>query len=191
MKLFFPVTINFLKASSWHDLPVDQEPVQESLGPEEGLSLRTGVFPWPRPRLRTKVGAGISLGTPPEITLTCSLFSSISNKHRSTPKTPVSGLVLPDTAVTKLRPALTSTPGHSERGYQVTPSPGPLAQHYNFVLFPFVLSSGFPGVSEGKASACNVGDSCSIPGSGRSLGEGNGKPLQYSCLENSMDRGAW
>ena len=40
-------------------------------------------------------------------------------------------------------------------------------------------------------SACNVGHPSSIPGSGRSAGEGNGHPLQYSCLENSMDRGAW
>ena len=42
-----------------------------------------------------------------------------------------------------------------------------------------------------KESACNVGDLGSIPGSGRSPGEGNGNPLQYSCLENSMDGGAW
>ena len=45
--------------------------------------------------------------------------------------------------------------------------------------------------SEVKASACNVGDLASIPGSGRSPGEGNGNPLQYSCLEKPMDRGAW
>ena len=45
--------------------------------------------------------------------------------------------------------------------------------------------------SDGKPSAYNVGDLGSIPGSGRSLGEGNGNPLQYSCLENPMDRGAW
>ena len=49
----------------------------------------------------------------------------------------------------------------------------------------------FPGGSEVKASTCNVGDLGSIPGSGRSPGEGNGNPLQYSCLENPMDRGAW
>ena len=49
---------------------------------------------------------------------------------------------------------------------------------------------GFPGGSDGKASACNVGDPGSIPGSGRCPGEGNGNPLQYSCLENPMDRGA-
>ena len=49
----------------------------------------------------------------------------------------------------------------------------------------------FPGGSVGKESACNVGDLGSIPGSGRSPGEGNGNPLQYSYLENFMDRGAW
>ena len=49
----------------------------------------------------------------------------------------------------------------------------------------------FPGGSEVKASACNVGDPGSSPGSGRSPGEGNGNPLQYSCLENPMEGGAW
>ena len=50
---------------------------------------------------------------------------------------------------------------------------------------------GFPGGSEGKASACKVGDPGSIPRWGRSPGEGNGYSLQYSCLENPMDGGAW
>ena len=50
---------------------------------------------------------------------------------------------------------------------------------------------GFPGGSEVKASACNVGYLGLIPGSGRSPGEGNDNPLQYSCLENPMDGGAW
>ena len=50
---------------------------------------------------------------------------------------------------------------------------------------------GFPGGSDGNESTCNAGDSGWIPGSGRSPEEGNGNPLQYSCLENSMDRGAW
>ena len=49
----------------------------------------------------------------------------------------------------------------------------------------------FPGGSDGKASAYSVGDPGSIPGSRRSPGEGNGTPLQYSCLENPMDGGAW
>ena len=51
-------------------------------------------------------------------------------------------------------------------------------------------SWGFPGGSDTKGSACNAGDLGLIPGSGRSPGEGNGNPLQYSCLENPMDRGA-
>ena len=50
---------------------------------------------------------------------------------------------------------------------------------------------GFPGGPDSEESACNTGDPGSIPGSGRPLGEGNGYPLQYSCLENPMDRGAW
>ena len=50
---------------------------------------------------------------------------------------------------------------------------------------------GFPGGLEGKASARNEGDRGSIPGSGRSPGEGNGNPLQCSCLENPVDGGAW
>ena len=50
---------------------------------------------------------------------------------------------------------------------------------------------GFPGGSDGKASAYNAGDPGSISGSGRSSREGNGNPLQYSCLENPMDGGAW
>ena len=55
----------------------------------------------------------------------------------------------------------------------------------------YTLTRGFPGGSDGKASAYNAGEPGSIPGSGRSPGEGNGNPLQYSCLENSMDGGAW
>ena len=50
---------------------------------------------------------------------------------------------------------------------------------------------GFPGGLDGKESACNAENLSSIPGSGRSPGEENGNPLQYSCLKNPMDRGAW
>ena len=50
---------------------------------------------------------------------------------------------------------------------------------------------GFSGGSDGKQSACDVEDLGLIPGLGRSPGEGNGNPLQYSCLENSMNRGDW
>ena len=50
---------------------------------------------------------------------------------------------------------------------------------------------GFPGGSDGKESACSAGDPGSIPGLGRSPGEGNGNPFQYPCLENPMDGEAW
>ena len=60
----------------------------------------------------------------------------------------------------------------------------------NLYLFTSIYLD-FPGGSDGKESACNVGDPGSIPGSGRSSGEGNDNPLQYSCLESSMDGGAW
>ena len=55
----------------------------------------------------------------------------------------------------------------------------------------YVHTKGFPGGSVGKESACNAGDTGLIPGLGRSSGEGNGNPLQHSCLENLTDRGAW
>ena len=54
-----------------------------------------------------------------------------------------------------------------------------------------MLNYQLPWYSEIKASACNAGDLGSIPGLGRTPGEGNGNPLQYSCLENAMDGGAW
>ena len=54
-----------------------------------------------------------------------------------------------------------------------------------------VPGTDFPGGADGKVSAYNAGDLGLIPGSGRSPGEGNGNPLQYSCLENPMDGGAW
>ena len=53
-----------------------------------------------------------------------------------------------------------------------------------------ITYKSFPGSSAGKASVCNADDPDLIPGSGISPGEGNGNPLQYSCLENPMDRGA-
>ena len=62
-----------------------------------------------------------------------------------------------------------------------------------YVINPLYLSflCDFPGGSGGKASAHNAGDPGMIPGWGRSPGEGNGNPLQYSCLENPMGGGAW
>ena len=56
--------------------------------------------------------------------------------------------------------------------------------HYRYSIY-------FPSGSDGKASVYNAGDLGSVPGSGRFPGEGNGNPLQYSCLENPMDGGAW
>ena len=63
---------------------------------------------------------------------------------------------------------------------------------FGWVFRHFLVSgSGFPGGSEVKVSSWNAGDPGSIPGSGRSLGEGNGNLLQYSCLENPMEGGGW
>ena len=60
-----------------------------------------------------------------------------------------------------------------------------------YILLGIISNQEFPGGSDGKASAYNEGDLGSIPGLGRSPGEGHGNPLQYSCLENSMDGGAY
>ena len=72
---------------------------------------------------------------------------------------------------------------------------GEIVQQYNVLrkIFHngFKCAMGFPHSSVGKESACNIGDLGSVPGSERSPGEGNSKPLQYSCLGNAMDRGAW
>ena len=67
---------------------------------------------------------------------------------------------------------------------QLTPNECEVLSHHEFDLHS-------PGGSGGKESACNAGDQSSIPGSGRSPGEGSGSPLQYSCLGNPTDRGAW
>ena len=61
----------------------------------------------------------------------------------------------------------------------------------SFNDFKILRHMGFPGGSDSKESACNAGDPGSIPGSGRSPGEGHGNPLRYSCLENPTHRGAW
>ena len=60
--------------------------------------------------------------------------------------------------------------------------------HIKILVLTFL---DFPGGSDSKEPACNAGDPGSIPGTRRSPGESNGNPLQYSCLGNSMDRGAW
>ena len=59
------------------------------------------------------------------------------------------------------------------------------------VSYYYKVLTKFPGGSDGKVSACNAADPGSIPGLGKSPGEENGNPLQYSCLGNHMDRGTW
>ena len=76
--------------------------------------------------------------------------------------------------------------GHKRFGHDLVTK----QQHNREKLCIIIAGMGFPGGSEVKASARNVGDLGSIPVSGRSPGEGNGNPLQYSCLENPMDGGA-
>ena len=81
---------------------------------------------------------------------------------------------------------------HTAGFFMFSPAVWFLAGILSSFIFNFTSDLfGFPGGSEVKASACNVGDLGSIPGSGRSPGEGNGNPLQYSCLKNPMDGGAW
>ena len=68
----------------------------------------------------------------------------------------------------------------------------PFHFHFDSIISLFTLILlDFPGGSDGKASVYKAGDPGSIPGSGRPPGEGNGNPLQYYCLENPTDRGAW
>ena len=85
-------------------------------------------------------------------------------------------------------------------GYYNKPLIGPFWTSYwiylfkskvRYIILIYMLSLGFPGGSDGKESACSVGDPSSIPGSGRSPGEGNGNPLQYSCLKTPMNGGVW
>ena len=66
-----------------------------------------------------------------------------------------------------------------------------LTSHIMSAKYKRLFFQGFPGGSDGKEYAGNAGDPDLIPGLGRSPGEGNDKPLQYSCLENPMDRGTW
>ena len=96
-----------------------------------------------------------------------------------------------DSVITMPLPYATIQHWHGSDGHASTVSNALL----RITDLPFVtglwggtLLLDFPGGSDGKASVYNVGDLGSIPGSGRSPGEGNGNPLQYSCLENPMDR---
>ena len=76
-------------------------------------------------------------------------------------------------------------------GQSISFSISPSNEYLGLIFVDLYRIKGFPGGAEGKASARKTGDLGSIPGLGRSSGEGNGNPLQYSCLENPMDGGAW
>ena len=80
------------------------------------------------------------------------------------------------------------TSGDQRTGASAVASVLPMNIQVSYCMYCIM---GFPAVSDGKESACNAGDVGLIPGLGRSPGEGNGNPFQYSCLENPMDRGAW
>ena len=81
---------------------------------------------------------------------------------------------------------------HTSNAKGITPSGiYSLQINYNILMFVNGIFTSEPYSTDGKKSACSTGDPGSIPGSGRSSREGNGKLLQYSCLENPMDRGAW
>ena len=92
---------------------------------------------------------------------------------------------------TILLPHSLDLPLLQDSGLEVGRAQEPSLEHLHWVCVCIGITKGFPGGSEVKASARNVGDLDSIPGLGRSPGEGNGNPLQYSCLENPMDGGAW
>ena len=77
------------------------------------------------------------------------------------------------------------SPGISKKCHIILKNNNIAIKHIDIIVW------GFPHSSVSKESACNAGDPGSIPGSGRSPGEGNVNPLQYSCLENPMDKGAW
>ena len=80
--------------------------------------------------------------------------------------------------------------GTVQSGWTYGEEEGRVTFYYLPLYIYFFFGGGFPGGLGSEESACNTGDLCLIPGSERSPGEGNGYPLQYSCLENSMDKGA-
>ena len=81
--------------------------------------------------------------------------------------------------------------GSRRRGWQKMRWLGSITDSMDMNFSKFREIGGFPGGSDGKESACNAGHPGPILGSGRSPGQGNGNRLQYSCLGNPMDRGAW
>ena len=92
----------------------------------------------------------------------------------------------------QLSPGITSIITHSYKFIFLMIRTFKIYSLSNFQIYSTVfLTMDFPGGSDGKEYTCNVADPGLIPGSGRHPGEGNAYPLQYSCVENSMDRGAW
>ena len=85
----------------------------------------------------------------------------------------------------------TKSPGIKRNQWHNAVAGSPLGERPRWTWGRVSAKDGFPGALDSKESACNTGDPGLMPGSGRSPGEGNGYPLQYSCLENPMDRGAW
>ena len=132
-----------------------------------------------------------------------SVIDAVTHNPDSPPGLRHSFFQLPGVLATdssQLKPPLRTATGYS-LAQGDTHSPGQATSLGRLVLGYFkgtwdlfeagILRQGFPGGSEHKEYDCNSGGLGSIPGSGRSFGEGNGNPLQYSCLENPMDRGAW
>ena len=138
-------------------------------------------------RRQKNAGACLELGPPGchllESTLIWCLFGSLSRHNFSSGPPPESSLSW-ESGLVPLSPSS-------------SPPPSPGAPSHSPLLFQLSVSMAFgdyvdfPGGSDGEASVYNAEDRGSIPGSGRSPGEGNGNPLQYSCLENLMDGGAW
>ena len=85
----------------------------------------------------------------------------------------------------------TKSPGIKRNQWHNAVVGSPLGERPRWIWGRVSAKDGFPGALDSKESAWNTGDPGLMPGSGRSPGEGNGYPLQYSCLENPMDRGAW
>jgi len=112
------------------------------------------------------------------------IFSVVLDIRSFPPVQPLEGKVNPPNSI-------------SEQTVELTGKIKATVCHQLLILERFLTSlilsvwAWYVKVWDGKESACNAGDMCWIPGSGRSPGEGNGYPLQYSSLENSIDRGAW
>ena len=128
------------------------------------------------------------------------LSCSIISPHLAAPS-PTDGVLPSPEPLFSLGPSQTNKESewheHARGGHRLWPETQDKERHRNLQLafrgffFTVLFHLGFPGGSVVKNLPANAGEVGSIPGSGRSPGEGNGNPLQYSCLENPRDRGAW